>query len=56
MSNYYGHISKKDTIQNASNMLNIKAYIPELTKYLLSIHMDLFGLIESGQAIDRNKM
>lgn len=27
----------------------------ELTRYLLSKHFDLFGLIESGLAIDKNK-
>lgn len=30
-----------------------KKFTPELTRYLLSKHFDLFGLIESGLAIDK---
>ena len=31
-------------------------WTPELTRYLLSKHFDLFGLIESGLAIDKTKI
>lgn len=39
---------------NKGDMMNVRQF--DVTHYLLSIGIDLFGLIDSGQAIDRKKL
>lgn len=45
---------KKNSEQSFSNQLTVVD--AECTAYLLSKHFDLFGLIESGQAIDKTTL